>query len=65
MKKSILLVLFALTTIVSQAQKLKWMSMKEAVAAQKKTKNLFLSMPTPFGVVLVKCWIKTPFRMLK
>lgn len=39
MKKSILLVLFALTTLVSNAQEIKWMSMKDALTAQKKNKK--------------------------
>jgi len=39
MKKSILLVLFTLTTIVSQAQEIKWMSMTDAITAQKKNKK--------------------------
>ena len=39
MKKSLLLVLFALTTFISQAQEIKWMSMKDAIAAQKKNKK--------------------------
>lgn len=39
MKKSILLVLFALTTMISQAQEIKWMTMKDAIAAQKRNKK--------------------------
>jgi len=39
MKKSILLVLFTLVSIVTQAQEIKWMTIKEAVAAQKKNKK--------------------------
>lgn len=39
MKKSILLVLFTLVSLVGQAQEVKWMSMKDAVAAQKKNKK--------------------------
>ena len=39
MKKSILLVLFTMACFVSQAQEIKWMSMKDALAAQKKNKK--------------------------
>lgn len=39
MKKSIVFVLFALVSFVSQAQEIKWMTMKDAVAAQKKNKK--------------------------
>ncbi len=39
MKKSILLVLFTLAAFVSQAQEIKWMSMKDALTAQKKNKK--------------------------
>lgn len=39
MKKNILLVLFALISVVTQAQEIKWMSMQEAVAAQQKNKK--------------------------
>lgn len=39
MKKSILLVLFTLVSIVGQAQEVKWMTMKDAIAAQKKNKK--------------------------
>jgi len=39
MKKSILLVLFTMACFVSQAQEIKWMSMKDAIAAQKKNKK--------------------------
>lgn len=39
MKKSILLVLFTLASFVSQAQEIKWMSMKDALTAQKKNKK--------------------------
>jgi len=39
MKKSIFLVLFTLVSIVTQAQEVKWMTMKDAVAAQKKNKK--------------------------
>ncbi|UUV20455.1 thioredoxin family protein [Flavobacterium sp. CBA20B-1] len=39
MRKSILLVLFTMTCFLSQAQEIKWMSMKDALAAQKKNKK--------------------------
>lgn len=39
MKKSILLVLFTMACFVSQAQEIKWMSMKDALTAQKKNKK--------------------------
>ena len=39
MKKSILLALFTLVSFVTTAQEVKWMTMKEAVAAQKKNKK--------------------------
>jgi len=39
MKKRIVFVLFALVSFVSQAQEIKWMTMKDAVAAQKKNKK--------------------------
>lgn len=39
MKKSILLVLFTMASFVSQAQEIKWMSMKDALTAQKKNKK--------------------------
>lgn len=39
MKKGILLVLLTLASFVSQAQEIKWMSMKDALTAQKKNKK--------------------------
>lgn len=39
MKKSILLALFTLVSFVTTAQEVKWMTMKDAVAAQKKNKK--------------------------
>lgn len=43
MKKSILLVLFTLITVATQAQEIKWMTMQEALTAQKKNnKPIFI-----------------------
>src|SRR5690606_21518818 len=39
MKKSILLVMFSLTTVITQAQEIKQMTMKDAIAAQKRNKK--------------------------
>ena len=39
MKKSILVVLFTMACFVSQAQEIKWMSMKDALTAKKKNKK--------------------------
>jgi len=39
MKKSLLLVLFALASVISYGQEVKWMTMKEAIEAQKKNKK--------------------------
>ena len=43
MKKTLLLVLFVLSTIVVEAQEIKWMTMQEALTAQKKNnKPIFI-----------------------
>lgn len=39
MKKIFLFVVFALVSIATQAQEVKWMTMKDAIAAQKKNKK--------------------------
>lgn len=39
MKKSLLLVLFTLASVITYAQEVKWMTMKEALEAQKKNKK--------------------------
>uniref|UniRef100_UPI004049B89C thioredoxin family protein n=1 Tax=Flavobacterium sp. TaxID=239 RepID=UPI004049B89C len=47
MKNIILLFVFALGTIVSQAQEIKWMTLNEALAAQKKSpKPIFMDVYT-------------------
>lgn len=54
MKKLVLLFLLTAFSLGAQAQ-VKWMTMKEAVAAQKKTISLSLSMLILCGVGLAKC----------
>ena len=55
--KKIFSIFLMLVALVASAQEIKWMSMNDALAAQKKTPKKIL-MYTLHGVVLVDCSLK-------
>ncbi len=56
-----LLVLLLLSSLGTYAQQIEWMTLSEALEAQKKEPKKILWMYTQNGVVLVSCWYKKTF----